>query len=134
NRKMTPTKAQVIDFLQDVAPEYGLDPAMVIRQCQTESNFDQSAVSRCGAIGLLQLMPATADELKVNPRDWHANLCGGMKYLARMTAMFGDPAKGLAAYNCGPGRLSTILREHGDDWREHLPAETKGYLEKILSK
>lgn len=130
---MNPTKEQVEAFIGQVAPEYGLDPAMVCRQVKTESNFDQSAVSKCGAIGMLQLMPSTAADLKIDPRDWRANLTGGMRYLARMTAMFGgDPAKGLAAYNCGPGRLASILREHGDDWREHLPEETRNYLEKIL--
>lgn len=130
---MNPTKEQIEEFVRALAPEYGLDPAMVCRQVRTESNFDHSQIGKAGEIGLLQLMPATAADLKIDPRDWRANLTGGMRYLARTTAMFGgDPAKGLAAYNCGPGRLASILREYGDDWREHLPAETTGYLKKIL--
>lgn len=129
---MNPTREQVEEFICAIAPEYGLDPALVIRQVRTESNFDHSQIGKAGEIGLLQLMPATADELKVNPRDWKANLCGGMKYLSRQVKHFGDTAKGLAAYNCGPGRMASVIKEFGDDWRAHIPESTKDYLRKIL--
>jgi soluble lytic murein transglycosylase-like protein len=134
---LNPTKEQVIEFIRTAAPEYHLDPEMIIRQCEAESAFDQSAVSKAGAIGLLQLMPATAAGLKVDPREWRANLSGGLHYLAQMRTRFGgDISKALAAYNCGPGRLAGILSMHeeewGDDWRTHLPTETKNYLKKIL--
>ncbi|HPT26941.1 MAG TPA: transglycosylase SLT domain-containing protein, partial [Bryobacteraceae bacterium] len=127
------TKEQVVAFIHQVAPAWNLDADLIIRQCEAESGFRQDAVSKCGAIGLMQLMPATAAGLKVNPRDWQANISGGCKFMAQMLARFGgDPAKALAAYNCGPGRLAGILETHGDEWRDHLPTETKVYLKKIL--
>lgn len=130
---MNPTRAQVEDFIRQVAPGYSLDPEIIIRQCEAESGFDQSARSKCGAIGLMQLMPATAAGMKVDPHDWRANVIGGMKFMRQMMMCFErDPAKALAAYNCGPGRLAATIGQHGEEWRENLPLETKGYLRKIL--
>lgn len=129
---MTPTKEQVIDAIRTLAPQYGLDPELIIRQCEAESSFDQSQVSDCGALGLMQLMPATAAGLCIDPTDWQQNLAGGMKYMSQLLAQFRDYSMALAAYNCGPGRLSAILRKHGDDWRAHVPESTKDYLRKIL--
>ena len=62
-----------------------------------------NAVSSAGAIGLAQLMPGTAAELGVNPRDPLQNVMGGAKYLSQMINRFGDVNSGLRAYNQGPG-------------------------------
>ncbi|MBM1691172.1 lytic transglycosylase domain-containing protein [Sulfitobacter geojensis] len=69
---------------------------------EIESAYRQSAVSSAGAIGLGQLMPATARELNVNPRDPLQNLDGSARYLARMLLEFASPQLALAAYNAGP--------------------------------
>ncbi|MBM1504430.1 lytic transglycosylase domain-containing protein, partial [Sulfitobacter mediterraneus] len=66
---------------------------------EIESAFRQSAVSSAGAIGLGQLMPATARDLGVDPRDPLQNLDGSARYLAMMLELFGDPRLALAAYN-----------------------------------
>jgi soluble lytic murein transglycosylase-like protein len=130
---MNPTREQVEAFIRTWAPSYGLDPELIIRQCKAESAFRQDAVSPCGALGLMQLMPATAAGLGVDPHDWHQNVNGGLRYMCAAMARFGkDPAKALAAYNCGSGRLAGLLEKHGREWREFLPLETKNYLKKIL--
>ncbi|MEP4627176.1 MAG: lytic transglycosylase domain-containing protein [Tateyamaria sp.] len=69
---------------------------------EIESAYRQNAVSSAGAIGLGQLMPATARDLDVDPRDPLQNLDGSARYLAMMLQQFGDPQLALAAYNAGP--------------------------------
>lgn len=69
---------------------------------EIESAYRQSAVSSAGAIGLGQLMPATARDLGVDPFDPLQNLDGSARYLATMLELFGDPRLALAAYNAGP--------------------------------
>ncbi|QFS85072.1 lytic transglycosylase domain-containing protein [Roseivivax sp. THAF197b] len=69
---------------------------------EVESAYRQDAVSSAGAIGLGQLMPATARDLGVDPRDPLQNLDGSARYLAIMLETFGDPRLALAAYNAGP--------------------------------
>ena len=69
---------------------------------EIESAYRQSAVSSAGAIGLGQLMPATARDLGVDPRDLLQNLDGSARYLAMMLELFGSPQLALAAYNAGP--------------------------------
>jgi len=69
---------------------------------EVESAYRQNAISSAGAIGLGQLMPATASDLGVDPRDPLQNLDGSARYLAMMLEAFGDPRLALAAYNAGP--------------------------------
>lgn len=75
---------------------------------EVESAYRQDAVSRAGAIGLGQLMPATARDLGVDPRDPLQNLDGSARYLAMMLETFGDPHLALAAYNAGPMRSASM--------------------------
>lgn len=72
---------------------------------QVESDFKISAYSSAGAIGLAQLMPATARFLGVDPRDPVQNLDGGVRYLLMQLGAFGSPELALAAYNAGPGAV-----------------------------
>lgn len=69
---------------------------------QVESNYAQGAVSHAGALGLAQLMPDTADYLRVDPADPIENLDGGARYLLEQMAEFGSLELALAAYNAGP--------------------------------
>lgn len=69
---------------------------------KVESNYSQTAVSNAGALGLAQLMPDTADYLRVDPADPLENLDGGARYLLEQMAEFGSLELALAAYNAGP--------------------------------
>lgn len=117
-------KAQYEQHARAVANEYGVDPDLVLRQIAAESNWNPAAVSNRGAVGLMQLMPATAASLGVDPRDPIQNIRGGVKYLAQQIKDFGDVTTGLAAYNWGPGNV----RKLGLD---KMPAETRQYIAKV---
>ena len=109
-----------------IARAYGLDPNLFGRVIGAESNWNPEAVSPAGAIGLGQLMPATAAELGVDPRDPIQNMEGSARYLRQMLDRFGgDERLALAAYNAGPGRVE----EYGG-----VPPfpETQNYLSRIF--
>jgi soluble lytic murein transglycosylase-like protein len=72
---------------------------------QQESGWNSNAVSVKGALGLAQLMPATARSLGVDPHDINQNLDGGARYLRRQYETFGTWQLALAAYNAGPGAV-----------------------------
>ncbi|UWR24585.1 lytic transglycosylase domain-containing protein [Sulfitobacter sp. S190] len=93
---------------------------------EIESAYDPSAVSSAGAIGLGQLMPATATELGVDPNDWPQNLDGSARYLALLLMEFGDVRLALAAYNAGP---DAVRRYDG------LPPfpETQNHVRRVLA-
>lgn len=84
----------------------GVDPALFQALVYQESRGDPNAVSKAGALGYTQLMPATAAGLGVDPRNPQQNLLGGAKYLAQQLKAFGgNTSKALAAYNAGPGAV-----------------------------
>lgn len=93
---------------------------------QVESGFKITAYSSAGAMGLAQLMPATARFLGVDPRDPVQNLDGGARYLLMQLGAFGTPELALAAYNAGPG----AVQKYGG-----VPPyrETRNYVVTILS-
>ena len=89
----------------DVAKEEGVDPELYLRVMWTENRGSQGPRSEAGAIGLMQLMPATARELGVDPNNPIDNARGGARYLRRMMDQFGTVPLALAAYNAGPGNV-----------------------------
>ena len=111
----------------DAARKYGIDPDMFVRLIQQESSFRPNVVSPKGAIGLGQLMPATAQELGVDPTDPMQNLEGAAKYFSQQLKRFGSPELALAAYNAGPTRVAKLGR---------VPniAETQNYVKTILGE
>lgn len=122
-------------------------PEQLVRAVmQVESGGRQSAVSPKGARGKMQLMPATARELGVDPNDPVQNVEGGSRYLKQQLDTFGDTNLALAAYNMGPGALrkaieaagtsdwDTLVRELGERSRynpDGLPLETINYVRKV---
>jgi hypothetical protein len=110
-------------LIHEAAEKYDIPVDRLRAVIATESNFDPNAVSRAGAQGLTQLMPATAKELGVrDPFDPAQNIDGGARYLKEQFDRFGNWDDAHAAYNAGPARVS-----RGGD----LPAETRGYVQKI---
>ncbi len=93
---------------------------------EIESAYRQNAVSSAGAIGLGQLMPATARDLGVDPRDPLQNLDGSARYLAMMLELFGSPQLALAAYNAGPD----AVRQYGG-----IPPyrETQNHVARVMA-
>jgi soluble lytic murein transglycosylase-like protein len=93
---------------------------------EVESAYRQDAVSSAGAIGLGQLMPATARDLGVDPRDPQQNLDGSARYLAMMLESFSDPHLALAAYNAGPD----AVRQYGG-----IPPyrETQNHVARVMA-
>ncbi|MGB6229672.1 MAG: lytic transglycosylase domain-containing protein [Litorimonas sp.] len=93
---------------------------------EVESAYDPAALSAVGAVGLGQLMPATASDLGVDPHDWRENLDGSARYLAMMLRQFGDVRLALAAYNAGPG---AVVRHDG------IPPfpETRNHVRRVLA-
>jgi soluble lytic murein transglycosylase-like protein len=119
---------QELNVLVNSAGErHQIDPDFINSVIRAESGFNNRAVSRKGAQGLMQLMPGTASKLGVaNSFDPHANVEGGTKYLRELLEKYNyDVPKALAAYNAGPGRV--------DRYKGVPPYfETQTYVAKII--
>jgi soluble lytic murein transglycosylase-like protein len=122
-----PMRIQTPDeLLLSAAVANGLTPELVRSVAKVESGLRVNALSPKGAAGLMQLMPATAADLGVDPSDPCANVHGGAKYLRQLLLQYhGDAALALAAYNAGPG---SVARYGG------VPpyAETRRYVVRVL--
>lgn len=114
------------EIVSRYSAQYSLDEHLVHAVIKAESNYNPSAVSRKGALGMMQLMPETARLLNVdNPLDIEENIRGGSRYLRQMLDEFGGNLDyAIAAYNAGPN----AVRRHGG-----IPPyeETQTYVKRV---
>lgn len=124
-----PASGPIASMVRKLAPEYQLNPNLVLAVVEMESNFNPAARSHKNAQGLMQLIPETAERFGVkNVWDPEQNLRGGMSYLRWLMGHFeGDIALVLAAYNAGEG----AVERHGG-----IPpyAETQRYVRRIIGR
>jgi soluble lytic murein transglycosylase-like protein len=117
-------------LIEEHARAHGVSPDLVRAVIQAESNFNPRAVSSKGAMGLMQLMPATARELGVSdPFQPSQNIRGGVTYLARLLAKYDQNVElALAAYNAGAGNV--------ERYGNAVPPfrETRDYVKKITGR
>ena len=120
--------ANINQLVEQAASRFQVDPELIHAIIRVESGYDPKAVSSKGAMGLMQLIPATAQRFGVaNPFDPKQNLEGGVNYLKYLMGLFGgDLTLSLAAYNAG---------EHSVQRSGGIPAipETQDYVRKVKS-
>ena len=126
--KKTLPRESIEAYIREAATRYRVDPMLVRAVIKVESDFNHRAVSKKGAIGLMQLMPETANDLQVHdPFDPRANIMGGTCYLGKLISRYnGDLSLGLAAYNAGPTRV-----DMANNSIPMLP-ETINYIRKVM--
>jgi soluble lytic murein transglycosylase-like protein len=120
----TLSRAQIAEIVEQTAPDYNVDPKLVMAVIATESSFNTKAVSAANAQGLMQLRPDTAQRFGVNDTfDPADNIRGGTKYLRWLIDNFrGDLSLVLAAYNVG----ENAVRHWGG-----IPPQSRSYLKKV---
>jgi soluble lytic murein transglycosylase-like protein len=127
-RGASATPGDIDSAIEQAAARHNVDPNLVRAVVKVESNFNPNAVSRKGAMGLMQLMPATARQLNVkNPFDPAQNVDAGVRHLKQLLESYGGDIKlSLAAYNAGAG---AVARSSG------VPryAETQNYVRRITN-
>ena len=114
------------EMIEAAAAKYSVDPNLVKAIATAESNWNQSAISPVGAIGVMQLMPETAATLGVDPYNEQQNIDGGTKYIRQLLDSFGGNVRhAVAAYNAGPG----AVQRYGG-----VPpySETQNYVGRVL--
>jgi soluble lytic murein transglycosylase-like protein len=119
---------QLSALVNTTAQAYHVKPKLIYAVIAAESGGDPAAISRAGAMGLMQLMPATSSQYGVaNPFDPQANVVGGVHYLRDLLHRYhGNVSYALAAYNAGPGFVDAV---HG------IPSipETRSYVARITA-
>ncbi len=128
NDVQNPSRNEIENLIEKYSQRNGLDKDFVKALVRQESGFNPNATSKCGAMGLMQLMPGTAQGLGVtNPYDIEQNIAGGTKYLKSMIDRFdGNEKLALAAYNAGPN----AVKKYGG-----IPPyqETQNYVKNVMS-
>lgn len=149
-KRIYPIPEEYVPYVEKYAEEYGVPVNLIYAVIKTESGFDSSAVSRKGAVGLMQIMPTTFKWLTDDIMreylgsgmlyDPETNIKYGTYYLSRLYNKFGDWDTALAAYNGGEGNVSEWLsnKKYSDDGvklnTDKIPdefSETRNYVKKV---
>jgi soluble lytic murein transglycosylase-like protein len=117
---------RLAEVVEAEAAANAVDPDLVRAVIRVESGYDPAALSRKGAIGLMQLMPSTAAVLDVDPWDPEENVAGGTRYLRQMLDRFGELELALAGYNAGPEAVERYAGVPPYD-------ETREYVRRVLA-
>lgn len=121
----------ILALLDAAAAKYELPSEVVRAVAWVESRGTQGVVSTAGAIGVMQLMPATAASLGVDPHDVAENIDGGVRFLANLWKRFGLVRLALAAYNWGPARVAAL----GDkESLQGAPEQVRTYVQRVLDR
>lgn len=118
-------------LFQQAEYTHGVPPLLLARMAQQESNYDPDARSSAGALGIMQIVPRWHPD--VNPLDPSSAINYAGELLRRHFERFGSWAKALAAYNAGPTRTATEIKDGGVNWLAGMPAETQNYIARITA-
>lgn len=132
--KDSATKNRISDAVTRASKEYDIDPNLILAVIQTESNFNPSAKSKAGAVGLMQIMPSNFKHLGIkNGYDIEENIMGGTKLLKEYIKRYeGNIEMALMAYNGGPTRMANRgVKSINDIYK--MPKETQNYVSKVMS-
>ena len=125
--------------IEAAARKYGVDPDLVARTFYRESRYRPDVIegrtrSGAGAVGIAQIHPPAHPNYKFG-QGVSSDIDYGTKVLADYTRMYGgDERKGVAAYNWGPGNLNRALKQHGEQWLENAPQETRIHNQEIIDR
>ncbi|UCH44164.1 MAG: lytic transglycosylase domain-containing protein [Nitrospiraceae bacterium] len=127
--KSTSAETDYDHIIRDKSVKYEIEPSVIKALIRAESGWNPKAVSKKGAVGLMQLMPSTASDMNIdNPYDPEENIEGGTRYLRMMLDRFNDDLNlALAAYNAGPATVEKT---------GNIPSfpETRQFVKKVLTK
>ncbi len=126
-------------YISEASAEYGVPKNLIKAVISCESSFNPNAVSSSGAVGLMQLMPATARSLGVtNSYDPRQNIMGGTKYLSSLIKNFdGDLILAMAGYNMGGNRVKNLgitPNSPNESAYDSIPSGVMSYAKKVISK
>lgn len=116
-------------YIDNISRDHNVDPYLIRAIVEVESSYNHLAVSPKGALGLMQIMPATAKRFGVkNPFDPYSNIEGGVRYLKYLLKLFDNELRlSIAAYNCGERRVI-------EQWQIPQIKETQNYVKKVMTR